>query len=117
MDDAVVVSSLDEGHRPNAYNGVKAMKKTILIAAAGILLSTTASFSPAFAGGLLGDALNRVVPGAGTIIDDAHRQFKQANPDYGRAEEKATNDFREGVGLPRHCDPLYDKWGKQVACN
>lgn len=34
----------------------------------------------ATAGGLLGDAINLIAPGAGTQLDDAHRRIKEAIP-------------------------------------
>jgi hypothetical protein len=87
--------------------------KTFALAAAAVIALGSASVQ---AGGVGGDLLNMVVPGAGTLADEAHRQFKSANPDYGKAEEQLTNDVREGIGLEPHCDPLYNKWGEQVGC-
>src|ERR1700730_10164711 len=48
--------------------------------------------APGYAGGLLGDALNVVVPGAGTRLDDANRQLKNSNilPGYKQTEEAAS---------------------------
>ncbi|MGY4568019.1 MULTISPECIES: hypothetical protein [Bradyrhizobium] len=47
------------------------------------------------AGGLLGDLINNVVPGAGTALDNAHRQIKNAIPPYKALEEGATHTVNE----------------------
>ena len=54
----------------------------IVVIAAVMIFSGTAQ-----AGGLIGDLVNNVVPGAGTALDDAHRQIKNAIPPYKQAEE------------------------------
>lgn len=53
--------------------------------------------SSAYAGGLLGDMINRVVPGAGTALDDAHRQIKDAVPPYKAVEEGASKVVNESL--------------------
>ena len=47
------------------------------------------------AGGLLGDIVNVVIPGAGTKLDDAHRQIKEAIPPYKAIEEGASKTVNE----------------------
>ena len=47
------------------------------------------------AGGLLGDALNNVLPGAGTALDDLHDEFKDAVPPYKQIEEGASQAVNE----------------------
>lgn len=49
------------------------------------------------AGGLLGDALNLVVPGAGTRLDDLHRQIKESIPPYKQLEEGASHLVNEAA--------------------
>jgi hypothetical protein len=49
------------------------------------------------AGGLLGDIINNVVPGAGTALDNAHRQVKEAIPPYKAVEEGASRVVNESV--------------------
>ena len=51
--------------------------------------------SSAQAGGLLGDIVNVVIPGAGTKLDDAHRQIKDAIPPYKAIEEGASKTVNE----------------------
>ncbi|UVM64411.1 DUF4157 domain-containing protein [Pseudomonas sp. B21-009] len=51
--------------------------------------------APTYAGGLLGDAINLVAPGAGTSLDDAHRQLKENIEPYKQLEEGASNTVRE----------------------
>ena len=60
-------------------------------------------FSEVNAGGLIGDIINKVVPGAGTKLDDAHRQIKEAIPPYKAIEEgasKAVNETFVQTGAP-----------------
>jgi Domain of unknown function (DUF4157) len=52
---------------------------------------------PAMAGGILGDIVNTVVPGAGTKLDDAHRQIKNAIPPYKALEEGASKVVNEAA--------------------
>lgn len=52
---------------------------------------------PAFAGGLVGDLVNMVAPGAGTRLDDIHRDIKQAIPAYGDLEESASQLVNEAA--------------------
>ena len=52
---------------------------------AALLVATGAL--PALAGGLIGDIVNKVVPGAGTALDKAHDRIKKNVPPYGQAEE------------------------------
>ncbi|WP_299508087.1 hypothetical protein [uncultured Roseobacter sp.] len=87
------------------------MRKVVFGMALAAMTATTVQ-----AGGLLGDAINVVAPGVGTQLDEAHRGFKHANPKYGKAEEKLTNDVRRNLGLKEHCEPLFNKYGEQVAC-
>lgn len=47
------------------------------------------------AGGLLGDIVNVVVPGAGTTLDNAHRDIKNALPPYKVIEESASQSVNE----------------------
>lgn len=67
------------------------MRFQILVFSVILLLSG----SIAEAGGLLGDIVNRVVPGAGTRLDDAHRQIKNAIPPYKALEEGASHAVNE----------------------
>jgi hypothetical protein len=52
-------------------------------------------YSPANAGGILGDIVNAVVPGAGTKLDDLHRQVKDAVPPYKAIEEAGSKTVNE----------------------
>lgn len=56
---------------------------------------TICACSIANAGGLIGDIINKVVPGAGTRLDDAHRQIKNAIPPYKAIEEGASKTVNE----------------------
>ncbi|MFC4822241.1 eCIS core domain-containing protein [Dokdonella ginsengisoli] len=47
------------------------------------------------AGGLIGDFVENIAPGAGTALDDAHRQVKKAIPPYKALEEGATHVVKE----------------------
>ena len=47
------------------------------------------------AGGILGDIVNAVVPGAGTTLDNAHRDLKNALPPYKAIEEGASQTVNE----------------------
>ncbi|MHC8339322.1 eCIS core domain-containing protein [Pseudomonas sp. HLT2-19-2] len=49
------------------------------------------------AGGVLGDLVNVVVPGAGTTLDQAHDQVKKTIPIYGQAEETVSHTVNEAV--------------------
>lgn len=51
--------------------------------------------SSANAGGLLGDIVNVVIPGAGTKLDEAHSQIKNAIPPYKAIEEGASKTVNE----------------------
>lgn len=51
----------------------------------------------ATAGGLLGDAINLIAPGAGTQLDDAHRRIKEAIPPYKAIEEGASKTVNEAL--------------------
>lgn len=62
--------------------------------AATVVIGTT---SRALAGGLIGDLVNVVVPGAGTRLDDAHRRIKNAIPPYKALEEGATHVVNESL--------------------
>jgi hypothetical protein len=62
-------------------------------------LATVSAF-PAQAGGLIGEAINIVAPGAGTKLDDAHREFKEANPGYAAAEEAVSAATRHTTAEP-----------------
>lgn len=65
---------------------------------AAVVLSLIVSLqtAPSIAGGLFGDALNVIVPGAGTALDDAHRDFKEQVPVYGDVEEGLADGVRKG---------------------
>lgn len=65
------------------------------IVLAGLL--TVTSSLPAHAGGLFGDLINNIVPGAGTALDDAHRQIKNAVPPYKAIEEGGSRIVSEGL--------------------
>lgn len=68
-----------------------------------MFLALLVSASSAYAGGLLGDIINKVVPGAGTALDNAHRQIKDAVPPYKAVEEgasKAVNESFVQTGAP-----------------
>jgi hypothetical protein len=60
-----------------------------------ISLICFAAVSPVSAGGILGDIVNTVIPGAGTALDDAHRQVKNAIPPYKALEESASRTVNE----------------------
>jgi len=62
-----------------------------------VLTATTVALQVAHAGGLLGDIINKVVPGAGTALDNAHRQIKDAIPPYKAVEEGASKVVNETV--------------------
>ncbi|MDX0414789.1 DUF4157 domain-containing protein [Sinorhizobium medicae] len=63
-----------------------------------VLLGVLLSFaSVSRAGGLLGDAINTIAPGAGTALDDAHRQIKEAVPPYKAIEEGTTQAVNEAL--------------------
>ena len=66
----------------------KEMKKVI----AGIVFILMSM--NAYAGGLLGDAINLVAPGVGTKLDEEHRRIKDANPGYKRLEEGVTETVK-----------------------
>jgi hypothetical protein len=51
--------------------------------------------SPAFAGGLGGDLVNTVFPGAGTALDNANRQLKERVPAYKQLDEGGSAPGRE----------------------
>ena len=53
--------------------------------------------SSASAGGLIGDIVNKVIPGAGTALDDAHRRIKNAIPPYKAIEEGASHMVNESL--------------------
>lgn len=75
------------------------------------------SITSASAGGFLADVFIKPFnPEAARLADEAHRQFKQANPSYGKWEEQLTNDVRRELSLQEHCEPLYNKWGEEVGC-
>lgn len=48
-----------------------------------------------FAGGVFGDIVNVVIPGAGTKLDDAHRQIKETITPYKALEEGASKTVNE----------------------
>lgn len=56
-----------------------------------------AASMPLKAGGLIGDAINVVAPGAGTALDNAHRQFKNAVPPYKAIEEGGSKLVNEAI--------------------
>lgn len=72
----------------------------------------------AHAGGFFGDGIEILCGGcgAGRALDAVNEKAKQANPEYGRWEEDLTNRVRKNFGLQPHCEPLYDRYGKQVSC-
>ena len=81
------------------------MRKTIKMAlAAAVGFSALTAAQPAFAGGILGDIVNVVIPGAGTALDEAHRDFKESGvvPGYREVEEGVSGGVRhvanEAVG-------------------
>jgi hypothetical protein len=59
------------------------------------LVAVLGTTSSAYAGGLLGDIINRVAPGVGTALDNAHRQVKEAIPPYKAIEEGASKTVNE----------------------
>lgn len=63
--------------------------------AAGVALLV--SSCPALAGGLIGDIVNIVVPGAGTALDNVHRDIKNAIPPYKAIEEGASHIVNESL--------------------
>jgi hypothetical protein len=68
-----------------------------------LLISASALPSSSIAGGLIGDIINRVAPGVGTQLDDAHRQIKEAIPPYKAVEEagsKVVNEAHVQAGAP-----------------
>jgi hypothetical protein len=68
------------------------MRFQIINVSAILVLASTA---PCLPGGLIGDLINNVVPGAGTALDEAHRQIKNAIPPYKALEEGATHAVNE----------------------
>jgi hypothetical protein len=66
-----------------------AMRPFHLISSALFICSIAST--AAWSGGLLGDLVNKVAPGVGTALDDAHRQIKDAIPPYKAIEEGATH--------------------------
>jgi len=60
-----------------------------------IALVVAVSTTSVLGGGLLGDAINVIAPGAGTALDRAHDQVKQALPPYRAIEEGATHVVKE----------------------
>lgn len=89
------------------------MRKITLLVFGFCLLTGTA-----YAEGL-GAGIYRTVTGdskGAEAMDKAHDDIKHANPNYGKFEEKTTNDVRKGLGLQPHCEPLYNKYGEQVDC-
>lgn len=73
---------------------LKFLKRNLALAIAGLAAGLFAA-SGVLAGGLIGDLVNAVVPGAGTALDDAHRQIKNAIPPYKAVEEGATRIVNE----------------------
>lgn len=63
----------------------------LYVAALGLIFSCSA----ANAGGLVGDIINVVAPGAGTTLDNAHRNVKEAIPLYKEIEEYPSNVVNE----------------------
>ena len=53
--------------------------------------------NPASGGGLFGDIVNQVVPGAGTALDDINRGIKDAVPGYKQIEEGASKTVNEAL--------------------
>lgn len=75
--------------------------KKVLTAVAFIALACGGTY--ALAGGLFGDVVNVFVPGAGTALDDVHRQIKDAVPVYKDVEEgaaKTVNEASVQAGAP-----------------
>jgi hypothetical protein len=70
---------------------------TVHLRSLGLLLLLAVTVPVANAGGLIGDLVNRVVPGAGTRLDDAHRNIKNAIPPYKAIEEGATHVVNESL--------------------
>lgn len=60
-----------------------------------MFLAILVSASSVCAGGLIGDIIDKVVPGAGTALDNAHRQVKDAVPPYKAVEEGTTRVVNE----------------------
>jgi hypothetical protein len=56
-------------------------KFVTLLATSAIALSAFTMTAPAQAGGVFGDALNLVVPGAGTQLDNLNREIKNRSSD------------------------------------
>lgn len=79
------------------------MSSSGLLRVAGVAIAIAVSGQVAMAGGLLGDIINKVVPGAGTALDNAHRQVKEAIPPYTAVEEgasKVVNESQVQTGAP-----------------
>lgn len=92
------------------------MKKIVSIVISGLILGSVV-VSNASAGGLFADIFIRPIsPEAADFVDQAHDEYKRANPNYGQWEEQTTNQFREDIGLQPHCAELFDKWGNSVGC-
>lgn len=70
----------------------KRFSKLILVAfnCVGLIVSPNLQ-----AGGIFGDIVNAVIPGAGTKLDDAHRQIKDAIPPYKAIEEGGSRIVNE----------------------
>ena len=68
------------------------LARCFAVLVAAICLAAPISAS---AGGLLGDLVNVFVPGAGTALDDVHRQIKEAIPPYKALEEGPAHTVNE----------------------
>jgi hypothetical protein len=66
-----------------------------ILIAFGLIIFDASSL--ALAGGVIGDIVNRVIPGAGTTLDNAHRQIKNLIPPYKAIEEGATHVVNESL--------------------
>lgn len=89
---------------------IKAIKKTASVVV--LLAATAIPISNASAGGFFGDIINLVVPGAGTVLDEWHREFKNKNPKHKAREEKFTNKVRQSIGLRQHELSVYPGAGR-----
>lgn len=69
--------------------GYSAIGRAVLFTAMACFVST------ATAGGVIGDLINKVAPGVGTKLDDAHREIKEAIPPYKAIEEGASQVVNE----------------------
>jgi len=75
------------------------MRRSLLVATLSIasIVSLDLSLMHGKAQGLIGGLIDRVLPGAGTALDDLHRQIKEAIPPYKMIEEGGSKVVNETI--------------------